>query len=133
PMTGYRAIAHDLTRRIVDGEFPIGSALPSEHDLATAYDAARGTVRSALAALSTQGMVTPRQGSGWLIQSTLQNHGFTQLRSFAQWARSKGMEPGGRVISTRRARPTPPQVREFRLDTKPDVLHVMRLRSLDGR
>ena len=128
-----RRIAADLTRRIIDGESPLGSSLPSEQRLAAHYGHARGTVRGALNRLSSQGMITPRHGSGWLITSTLQQQSFTHVRSFAQWAHSKGMRPGGRVISSTKSRATPVQARAFRLRSAEEVLHVIRVRSLDSR
>ncbi|MGO2683248.1 GntR family transcriptional regulator [Microbacterium sp.] len=132
-MTIFQTIAYDLSRRISDGEFPIGGSLPSEHQLAIHYERARGTVRHALNLLASRGMLVARQGSGWFIQSTLQQHGFTQLRSFAQWALTKGMKPSGRVVSSATMTASPAQARAFRLDTLQSVLRVVRIRGLDGR
>ncbi|MDR6865917.1 GntR family transcriptional regulator [Microbacterium resistens] len=132
-MTNQRRIAGDLSRRIIDGEFALGGTLPSEQELVAHYGHARGTVRGALALLSAQGMIVPRQGSGWLISATVQQQSFTRLRSFAQWARSRGLRPDGRVVASRRAKATPAQARAFRLGTAEEVLHIVRVRSLDGR
>lgn len=132
-MTGYRDIAADLTRRITDGDFAVGSTLPAENVLATHYASARGTVRHALTTLAARGMVSARQGSGWLVQSTLQHHDFSHLRSFAEWAWGKGLEPSGRVLASRRAPASAAEARTFRLSSAAEVLHVLRSRALDGR
>lgn len=132
-MTGYREIARRLAERIASGHAQPGTALPRERDLAAEFGAARGTVRAALASLAASGMVTPRQGSGWIVQSTRQTHGFSQLRSFAQWAASKGMRPGGRVVEMRRDLATAGEARRLRAATGSPVLRVTRLRSLDDR
>ncbi|WP_411719715.1 GntR family transcriptional regulator [Mycetocola sp.] len=130
---GYRQIALDLSRRIIDGEFTRDSVLPPEHRLVEHYGVARGTVRHALAALARQGTLSPRQGSGWTIQSTLQTQSFAHLRSFAQWAVSKGMVPGGRVTDTARCRADARESRRLRVALHDEVLRVTRIRSLDGR
>jgi GntR family transcriptional regulator len=129
----YRDIARDLAQRIRDGEFPMGGTLPAEHRLAEHYEVTRSTVRHALAELSRSGMLTPRRGAGWAIHSTLQNQTFSELRSFAQWARTKGFEPGGRVLLSERRAAKGREVDGFRLKAPATVLCVTRIRSLDGR
>lgn len=130
---GYRSIAHDLSRRIAEGVFPLGSLLPPENQLAAEYGVARGTLRHALTELARVGMLTPRQGAGWTIHSSLQTHSFGQLRSFAEWARSKGMTPGGRVVASRWSTVGTREGRQLRVAPGTSVLTVTRLRSLDGR
>ncbi|HEY0248044.1 MAG TPA: GntR family transcriptional regulator [Gryllotalpicola sp.] len=131
--TLYQQLAADLRRRIVDGEFAVGSTLPAEHRLAEHYGVARETVRNALASLERRGTLVPRQGKGWIVQSTLQTQGFHELRSFAQWAESRGMTPGGRVITQGHGQASVQEARTLDLAPGTDVLRVIRLRTLDGR
>ncbi len=123
----------DLLARIVDGEFPAGTALPSESKLGERYGVARGTIRNALGGLEQRGMVSPVQGAGWIIQSTLHNQSFAELRSFAQWARSKGMTPGGQVHSAESGAASSAEARRLRVSAGAPVLRVTRTRSLGGR
>lgn len=129
----YQLIARDLTRRIVDGEYPIGATLPPERELAGAYGCARGTARAALQELERRGLIAARQGAGWEVRSSLRHQQLGELRSFAQWARNKGMRPGGLVVSTERGRATAAQARALRLAPGAAVVHVTRLRTLDDR
>lgn len=129
----HREIMSDLLTRIVDGEFIPGTTLPSETKLAQGYGATRGTVRRALAGLETRGLVTPVQGSGWVVRSARQNQSFDELRSFAQWARSKGMTPGGQVHSSEFGEATGSEARRLRVSLHSRVLRVARARTLDGR
>lgn len=133
PTTSHRQILRDLLARIVDGEFAAGTALPSETKLAERYGVARGTVRNALAGLADRGMLTPVQGAGWIVQSTLHTQSFVELRSFAQWARSKGMTPGGLVHASEPGRATALEARKLRVLARNAVLRVTRTRTLDGR
>jgi GntR family transcriptional regulator len=57
-------VTGDLRRRLADGEWPAGTRLPGEHQLAAQYDVSRATVRTALRALESQGLTYTRHGSG---------------------------------------------------------------------
>ena len=133
PASSHREVLRDLLARIVDGEFGAGTALPSETRLAEHYGVARGTVRNALAGLADRGMVSPVQGAGWIVQSTLHTQSFVELRSFAQWARSKGMTPGGLVHAAEHGTATGTEARKLRVAPRSPVLRVTRTRTLDGR
>jgi GntR family transcriptional regulator len=53
----YQALADSLIERIASGELPIGSRIPSEHDLCATHSMSRGTVRQALRCLEDLGMI----------------------------------------------------------------------------
>lgn len=63
----YQAIAERLRAQISSGALEPGQRLPSEPDLAAAYDASRNTVRLAIALLINQGLVVSRQGLGTFV------------------------------------------------------------------
>jgi DNA-binding FadR family transcriptional regulator len=56
--------ADRLRKGIVQGEFPAGSLLPPERDLAERFGISRPTLRAALARLEAEGLVRSRQGEG---------------------------------------------------------------------
>ncbi|MGC4796918.1 GntR family transcriptional regulator [Micromonospora saelicesensis] len=60
----YRAIAEELRERIETGVIPPGSLLPAESALTAEFQAARGTVRQAIAALREAGLVATEHGRG---------------------------------------------------------------------
>jgi GntR family transcriptional regulator, uxu operon transcriptional repressor len=63
----YRQIADHLSALIAAGEFPEGSRLPSERDLAEQLGVSRPSVREALIALEVAGKVDVRVGSGIFV------------------------------------------------------------------
>ena len=63
----YRQIAEDLREQITTGILSPGSQLPTEPQLAAAYDASRSTVRLAIGLLIQQGLVETRQGLGTYV------------------------------------------------------------------
>lgn len=131
--SSHRDLQRDLLARIIDGEFAPGTALPPELKLAEHYGVARGTVRHALSGLEDRGMLSPVQGAGWIVQSTLRTQSFAELRSFAQWARSKGMSPGGLVHAAEFGEASTSEARKLRIAARSRVLRVTRTRTLDGR
>jgi DNA-binding FadR family transcriptional regulator len=64
PQRLYRQISNQLRRLIVDGEFAVGSRLPSERDLAVQLGVSRPSLREALIALEVAGYIEVRMGSG---------------------------------------------------------------------
>lgn len=64
PRRLYRQIADQLRVLIEQGEYPVGSRLPPERDLAAKLGVSRPSVREALIALEIEGLVEVRMGSG---------------------------------------------------------------------
>ena len=64
PRRLYRQIADQLRALIKAGEFPVGTRLPTERDLAAKLGVSRPSVREALIALEVEGLVEVRGGSG---------------------------------------------------------------------
>jgi DNA-binding FadR family transcriptional regulator len=64
PRRLYRQVADQLRQLIADGEYPVGSRLPTERELAEKLGVSRPTVREALIALEVEGRLRIRVGSG---------------------------------------------------------------------
>ena len=64
PRRLYRQVADQLRTLIDCGEFPVGTRLPSERELALQFGISRATVREALIALEVDGRIRIRVGSG---------------------------------------------------------------------
>ncbi|MBS0250499.1 MAG: FadR family transcriptional regulator [Proteobacteria bacterium] len=62
-----KEIATRLFARLASGEFPFGTRIPAERDLAEAFGDSRATIRQALEFLSVYGIVSRRPGSGTFV------------------------------------------------------------------
>jgi GntR family transcriptional repressor for pyruvate dehydrogenase complex len=62
-----KQISYQLLQKITSGEFPPGTRLPAERNLAEIFSASRVAVREALGSLVTQGILTVKQGSGTTV------------------------------------------------------------------
>lgn len=60
----YLQIARTLRKEIVDGVYPVGSRLPTEHQLCERFAASRYTIREALRRLREDNLVTSRPRAG---------------------------------------------------------------------
>src|SRR5687768_14288659 len=63
----YRQIADQVTRLIDTGDFPAGTRLPAERELAEKLGVSRPSVREALIALEMEGLVEVRGGAGVFV------------------------------------------------------------------
>jgi GntR family transcriptional regulator len=85
-------VADRLRERISAGEWPPGSRLPSEHELAVEYGVSRPTVRSALRRLAAAGLLRVRHGAGTFVTAHGRGirAGLQQLRSTSRVIAEQG-------------------------------------------
>jgi len=127
------AITGALVRRILGGEYPHGEWLPAEAALATEFGVSRSTVRRALERIGRQGLATAQRGNGWLVRSALHGNDLERVRSFSEWARGRGLEPGGRVLDQVTALPSAREQQLLFVGSRSPVLRVTRVRTLGER
>ncbi|MFJ1967582.1 GntR family transcriptional regulator [Streptomyces sp. NPDC087903] len=128
----HEEIADELRRAIGREEYTVGSLLPAETDLAAHYGVSRGTIRQAVAALGAEGLIGSRQGARRVVLASRRSQTFAELRSFAQWARAMGREATGQVVSQEYRPATEEDAVRLQLHAGAEVLHVLRVRGLDG-
>ena len=126
----YGALAAALRARIVAGEWPPGTALPSEPTLAAQHGVALGTLRQALALLSDDGLIDRRKGRGTFVRSGLT--GPLMLRFF-RFGEGAGDVPVSRILSRQTVVASADVARRLGLGRGEPVLRIHRLRSLDGQ
>ncbi|MFJ1767617.1 GntR family transcriptional regulator [Amycolatopsis sp. NPDC088138] len=131
PPSLYRRIADDLKTAIGEGTYSAGDPLPSESELAQRYDASRGTIRQAFAALRTDGIISSRRGARRLVQGGPRLQDFATLLSFSRWGRAIGEEPSGRVVRLDRREATDAERAHLDLPDGAGVYHLTRVRLLD--
>ncbi|MFD5631701.1 MULTISPECIES: GntR family transcriptional regulator [unclassified Streptomyces] len=128
----HEEIAEELRRAIDREEYTVGSLLPAETEVAARYAVSRGTVRQAFASLTAEGLIGSRQGARRVVLAGRRSQSFAELRSFAQWARAMGREATGRVVAQEYRPATAEDAVRLQLPEETAVLHVLRVRGLDG-
>ncbi|MGW2870464.1 GntR family transcriptional regulator [Kitasatospora sp. NPDC001225] len=67
----HKQVAAAMRQSIATGEWPPGTQLPTETDLAETYGVSRPTVRLAVAALRTEGQLDVKQGRGTFVRAAV--------------------------------------------------------------
>jgi GntR family transcriptional regulator len=127
----YVQIAEGLLDRIETGELAPGDRLPSERALSQMLGVNRLTLRRALRALESQGLLTRRQGRGTYVAAPKIERQADRLVSFTRGMRGRGFTPGIRLISLEERPAEASLAREMRLPTSAAVYDVLRLRTLN--
>ncbi|BBY67165.1 GntR family transcriptional regulator [Mycolicibacterium helvum] len=90
----YIQVARTLRKEIVDGVYPVGSQLPTEHELCERFSVSRYTVREALRRLREDNLVSSRPRAGTMVVPRPSSHAYVQdvvsindLLAFATGAR----------------------------------------------
>lgn len=96
-----------LRTAVTGGEWPIGSRIPPESELAATFGVARNTVREAVRALAHGGLLEVRQGDGTYVRATSEVSGAvrrlcgSELREVLQVRRTLEVE-GARLAASSR-------------------------------
>lgn len=75
----YVQISKQLRSRIISGELPVGSSLPSERVLADLLDVHRNTVVKAYGELKADGLIQSKQGVGYVVSAEERDAGPNSL------------------------------------------------------
>lgn len=74
----YSDVARNLTEGIASGQLPVGSLLPTEHELSVQFATSRYTVRAALAELQQLGLLSRKKNVGTRIERNAPIQGYQQ-------------------------------------------------------
>ncbi|MBC5766388.1 GntR family transcriptional regulator [Ramlibacter albus] len=125
----YAALAAALRARIVAGEWPAGTAIPAEQQLAAEHKVALGTMRRALELLVEQGLIERVHGRGTFVRQSLS--GAPMLRFFRFG--DSGEAPLSRILGRDRIAAPAPVARQLDIANGTECLRLKRLRLLGGQ
>lgn len=98
-MNKFERIYLDIEQKIKAGDYPIGSLIPSEHELAKNYNVSRETIRKAQKLLLENGFIQKKQGRGSIV---LDYHRFSLpisgLVSYKEVQLDQNMDSTTRII-----------------------------------
>jgi GntR family transcriptional regulator len=126
----YLRIHSNLRERITSGQWPPGSPLPSQRDLADEFGVSIMTLRQALQLLTDEGLIETRHGSGTFAAAHYA-YDLGHLRSFASDLSAQGAEITTQLLGAQAV--TPPADIGARLGAPGEVLRLRRLRLSAGR
>jgi GntR family transcriptional regulator len=123
----YKRIQYALQERIAAGELQPGDAVPSERELARAYDVSLMTARHALGEMEREGLVDRRRGAGTFV--ALPKIHFNRLASFTEQMASRGLPAHSRILCAEVVEDEPEAAARLCLPTHSALVKVERLRQ----
>ncbi len=131
PEPAYLQLRDALEHAIRRGDYPPGSALPSERELGESLGLSRMTVRRALEELVHANVIEQRRGSGTFVRGRRVEQPTDVLLGYTEEARLLGFRPGS-VLFDARAMPADEAVASaLRVEPGTPVLRINRLRTAD--
>lgn len=131
----YEQVKRHVSESILIGDWPPGTVLPSETELARQFGVAVGTVRRALADLTGEGLLTRRRKTGTVVTGRTPHH---SLRQFYQYFRLHGLD--GALLRSRvemlaaaRAPATAEEAERLHRPEQGEVVRIERRRIVHGR
>ena len=123
-------VVREYVRELVAGSAP-GTPAPSERHLVSMFGVARMTVRQALDALVTEGLLERIPGRGTFVARPRRVE--SQISSFTEEMTRRGMLPESQTLLGRLEQAGPGVARALGLTEGDAVIHWRRLRRADGQ
>jgi len=128
----YQRLREEMLAKIAAGEWMPGAPIPTEAELTRLYGVAIGTVRKAVDTLVNEGLLLRSQGRGTFVRRP--NFDASLARFFRQVDASGGREiPGSRILARTVEEPADTVSAALRLQDGEKVIHLERLRIIEGR
>lgn len=128
----YSQVREALVRRLIDGSWPPGMLLPSEHQLAAELGVSQGTVRKALDAMAADNLLVRRQGRGTFVAEPEDGRMVFQFFKLVSDDGRRSL-PDSDVFAVAQAVASPQEQDLLHLRAGRRVWHLERTRKLDGR
>jgi GntR family transcriptional regulator len=128
----YYQLENILRSKIEGGEALPSHKLPTEQELSREYKISRATVRQALAALVSEGLLYRKQGKGTFVTEKAAQTKSVKLTGFTEDIFTEGHRAEVRILEIRQV-PAPERVATvLRIPTGEEVARFKRVRFVDG-
>ena len=127
----YHQLAWILRKKIMDGDWPPQSPIPSERQLESLYSVSRPTIRQAIELLIHEGYLYREHGKGTFVMPEKLQKGLMELTSFSEDLLKRGIKPGQQILEM--AYETAPEevIRKLELPEGTKALRILRVRLGD--
>ncbi len=129
----YSQLVSIVKRNISAGTLSAGDLLPSETELCKTFDISRSTVRQAIGALESDGLVVRKQGRGTYVAEPKMRRKTEMVYSFTSEIGSMGMTPSSKLLDFEVVDATPDLVKVLELNSSDtQIYRFTRIRTVDG-
>ncbi len=133
PKTIVAQVADILRQRINIGDYPPGSRLPSETELAGELGVSRSTIRTVLAKFAAEGLILRKQGDGTYINERLAevDANYGGMWDFSRLIEANGYQPSIKTLSIESRTPTEQEAAKLEIAPDEMVIAMSRLFCAD--
>lgn len=130
----FKEIANDLEHKIISGQYPPATLLPSETQLLHLYNVSRETIRKALNELQVSGFIQKKQGKGSIvIDRKMFDFPISGLTSYHELQKNLGLN-GETLVLHLEKEPVDEALAHFTHWSKDNLVwHLERLRIVEGQ
>ncbi|AUD15353.1 MULTISPECIES: GntR family transcriptional regulator [unclassified Planococcus (in: firmicutes)] len=133
PIPIYIQIEEQLKQQIQQGDFSVGTSIPSERELSERFAVSRMTVRQSITNLVNDGLLYREKGRGTFVASPKVEQPLNGLTSFTEDMESRGMVPSSKLIGFEILEPESDVAQELQLSHGDQVYFVERIRFADDK
>lgn len=128
----YLQLREIIRTKIEDGEYPPGTAIPTEHELAKTYGINRLTVRNGIAALVNEGLLKRIQGKGVYVLGEKREQDLETLEGFSQMVRKKSAKPSFQILMKSLRNAGHKYGKIFTIDPSDQIFYIKRVNYIDN-
>lgn len=128
----WQSVQAEALRRIRSREWPPGSQIPHEADLAAELGCARATVNRALRDLAEAGLLERRRKAGTRVPLNPVRKATLEIPIIRQDVEDRRQTYGYRLLERNTASPPPEIGRRLKLRPKAQMVHILALHLADG-
>jgi GntR family transcriptional regulator len=128
----YVAVRDSLRDQIIRGTFAEDDKLPSESTLGAKFGVSRVTIRLALDALRTAGLIESRQGKGYFVRRVQAVQDLGRLQGFGEMMALLGIDVRSEVVELSELPASAEVQKALRLERGASVVRICRVRIAAG-
>ncbi|WP_142502473.1 GntR family transcriptional regulator [Klebsiella sp. 2680] len=130
----YEVVKRHISESILQGELPAGTILPSENSLAANFGVSVGTVRKALSALTSEGMLMRRRKTGTVVTGWAQLHNLSHFFQYFRLHDNAGglLRSETLLLDYQLSSASVAEAEKLQIEAGDDVIRLKRLRRVKG-
>ena len=128
----YQNVAKAFHSLIDEGILTADSTLPGERNLAMSLNVSRVTIRKAVDVLTRDGLLIRRHGAKTIVANRIPKF-ISNLTSFSEEVRSRGVEPSNKWLSKEIVTPDESEIINLELNDKQLIVKLFRLRFANAK
>lgn len=123
----YLQLREVIRTKIEEGEYPQGTAIPSENTFASLYGINRLTVRNAIEALVNEGLLKTVQGKGVFVVGEKLERDLDTLGGFTQTMKGKNRKPKTKILQKSMRSAGADLASKLEISSEDDVYYIKRV------